>query len=267
MENVLGLLGLALIVFVVALWQLGPDWAHLTHQLVTVDKPADEHWCTYWAYYAVALFGAAMTPYEVFFFSSGGVEERWTVDGPRRRCGQRLHRLPARRRAVAGDRRLHGGGLRPARRQRRHPRPGRPAGRRRPRQARAGRRDPRVRRGHVRRRAARPGCRPATASPSTSAGSGASTSGRREASRFHLVLIVVTLLATAVLLTGVDPILVTEVSVVFSRRRPAADVLPDPGGRQRPGLHGRARQRPARQRARDGLPGASSASPPSPRSR
>jgi Mn2+/Fe2+ NRAMP family transporter len=26
----------------------------------------------------VALFGAAMTPYEVFFFSSGGVEERWT---------------------------------------------------------------------------------------------------------------------------------------------------------------------------------------------
>ena len=28
---------------------------------------------------AVALFGAAMTPYEVFFFSSGGVEERWTT--------------------------------------------------------------------------------------------------------------------------------------------------------------------------------------------
>jgi Mn2+/Fe2+ NRAMP family transporter len=32
---------------------------------------------TYW-YYAIALFGAAMTPYEVFFFSSGAVEERWT---------------------------------------------------------------------------------------------------------------------------------------------------------------------------------------------
>jgi len=28
-------------------------------------------------YYAIALFGAAMTPYEVFFFSSGGVEEHW----------------------------------------------------------------------------------------------------------------------------------------------------------------------------------------------
>ena len=78
MENVLGLLGLALIVFVVALWQLDPDWGHLTDQLVTVEQPADEPGPS-WAYYAVALFGAAMTPYEVFFFSSGGVEERWTA--------------------------------------------------------------------------------------------------------------------------------------------------------------------------------------------
>jgi len=78
MENVLGLLGLALVVFVVALWQLGPDWSHLAHQWVAVAKPGDETWMT-WSYYAVALFGAAMTPYEVFFFSSGGVEEKWTT--------------------------------------------------------------------------------------------------------------------------------------------------------------------------------------------
>lgn len=30
-------------------------------------------------YYAIAIFGATMTPYEVFFFSSGGVEEGWTT--------------------------------------------------------------------------------------------------------------------------------------------------------------------------------------------
>ncbi|WP_110208150.1 NRAMP family divalent metal transporter [Nocardioides daejeonensis] len=78
MEDVLGLLGLALIGFAVALWQLGPDWGDLAQQALTVDKPGPESWTTY-AYFAVALFGAAMTPYEVFFFSSGGVEERWTA--------------------------------------------------------------------------------------------------------------------------------------------------------------------------------------------
>ncbi|GAB3261203.1 NRAMP family divalent metal transporter [Nocardioides dilutus] len=78
MENVLGLMGLALVVFAVGLWQLGPDWSSLLQQMAVVDKPGDEQWRTL-AYYSVALFGAALTPYEVFFFSSGGVEERWTV--------------------------------------------------------------------------------------------------------------------------------------------------------------------------------------------
>jgi Mn2+/Fe2+ NRAMP family transporter len=76
-ENVLGLMGLALIAFAVALWQLGPDWGELAAQLSPAEKPGSESWATY-AFFAVALFGAAMTPYEVFFFSSGGVEERWT---------------------------------------------------------------------------------------------------------------------------------------------------------------------------------------------
>ncbi|MDO7867051.1 NRAMP family divalent metal transporter [Nocardioides jiangxiensis] len=79
MENVLGLLGLCLVAFSVALWQLGPDWGDYLGQAARFDKPADEDWST-WAYYAVALFGAAMTPYEVFFFSSGGVEEKWTPE-------------------------------------------------------------------------------------------------------------------------------------------------------------------------------------------
>ena len=76
-ENVLGLLGLALLVFAVALWKLGPDWGDVASQLSPTSNPGGETWATY-AYFGVALFGAAMTPYEVFFFSSGGVEERWT---------------------------------------------------------------------------------------------------------------------------------------------------------------------------------------------
>jgi Mn2+/Fe2+ NRAMP family transporter len=78
LENVFGLLGLALIVFAVALWKLNPAWGDLAHQIVAPHKPSTEDVPTY-LYYAIGLFGAAMTPYEVFFFSSGAVEEKWTT--------------------------------------------------------------------------------------------------------------------------------------------------------------------------------------------
>lgn len=77
MENVTGLLGLCLVVFAVALFLLGPDWGDLGSQALAPVIPEGETAPVYW-YYAIALFGAAMTPYEVFFFSSGAVEERWT---------------------------------------------------------------------------------------------------------------------------------------------------------------------------------------------
>jgi Mn2+/Fe2+ NRAMP family transporter len=77
LENAFGIAGLALVVFAVALWQLGPDWADLWRQASRPFVPHDESHTTYF-YYAIALFGAAMTPYEVFFFSSGGVEEHWS---------------------------------------------------------------------------------------------------------------------------------------------------------------------------------------------
>ena len=76
MENVAGLVGLLLLAFAVALVALGPDWSGLGRQAVGAAPATGESSLTY-AYYAVALFGAAMTPYEVFFFSSGATEERW----------------------------------------------------------------------------------------------------------------------------------------------------------------------------------------------
>jgi Mn2+/Fe2+ NRAMP family transporter len=77
MEQMFGLAGLALIVFAVALWKFGPDWGHLIHLATHPVLPKGEGLPTY-IYYGIALFGAAMTPYEVFFFSSGAVEEKWT---------------------------------------------------------------------------------------------------------------------------------------------------------------------------------------------
>ncbi len=78
LENAFGLAGLCLLVFAVAVWRLGPDWSSLADSGLHPAIPAQESVLTY-AFYAVALFGAAMTPYEVFFFSSGGIEEKWGV--------------------------------------------------------------------------------------------------------------------------------------------------------------------------------------------
>jgi Mn2+/Fe2+ NRAMP family transporter len=76
LEKVFGLAGLALVVYFVALPQLHPDWHGLWQQAVHPVPSGGEGWWTYF-YFAIALFASALTPYEVFFFSSGGVEERW----------------------------------------------------------------------------------------------------------------------------------------------------------------------------------------------
>jgi Mn2+/Fe2+ NRAMP family transporter len=77
LENLFGIVGLALIVFVIAFFRLGADYGELARQAVHSGPPEGEDWGTYW-FFAVALFASALTPYEVFFFSSGAVEERWT---------------------------------------------------------------------------------------------------------------------------------------------------------------------------------------------
>jgi manganese transport protein len=77
MERVFGLAGLSLVAFAVAFWRLGPDWGSVFHEATHPVVPPGEGLPTY-LFFAVSLFGAAMTPYEVFFFSSGAVEEGWT---------------------------------------------------------------------------------------------------------------------------------------------------------------------------------------------
>jgi Mn2+/Fe2+ NRAMP family transporter len=76
MERVFGLAGLALAVFAVALFWLPTDWAALGRGVVHAGT-AGHGAATYW-FVAVALFASTVSPYEVFFFSSGGVEENWS---------------------------------------------------------------------------------------------------------------------------------------------------------------------------------------------
>jgi manganese transport protein len=74
-ERIFGYGGLALLVFAVAAIKLHPNWSDVAHGFVPhVDTPDK----LVYAYFAVGLLGAAMTPYEVYFYSSGVVEEGWT---------------------------------------------------------------------------------------------------------------------------------------------------------------------------------------------
>jgi manganese transport protein len=77
MEKVFGLSGLALLVTALALWRLDPGFTEALASARHFGPPSAESWATY-AFFAIALLGAAMTPYEVFFFSSGAVEDHWT---------------------------------------------------------------------------------------------------------------------------------------------------------------------------------------------
>jgi manganese transport protein len=72
-ERVFGYGGLMLIVFVVAALNGHPDWSKVGQGFV----PHAEHSLLY-AYFVVGVMAAALMPYEVYFYSSGGVEERWT---------------------------------------------------------------------------------------------------------------------------------------------------------------------------------------------
>ena len=73
-ERIFGYCGLALLVFAVAAIKLHPDWGAVAHGFVP-STGTGNGWV--YAYFVVGLVGAAMIPYEVYFYSSGAVEERW----------------------------------------------------------------------------------------------------------------------------------------------------------------------------------------------
>ena len=73
-ERIFGYGGLCLLVFAVAAAKLHPVWGAVGHGFVPHVETKSP---LLYAYFAVGLLGAAMTPYEVYFYSSGGVEEQW----------------------------------------------------------------------------------------------------------------------------------------------------------------------------------------------
>jgi Mn2+/Fe2+ NRAMP family transporter len=74
-EYGLGLLGLVTLAFVASAWQLGPDSKDLAFSLLP-SLPAHHH--ARYAFLAVSILGATVSPYLLNFYSSGTVEEKLT---------------------------------------------------------------------------------------------------------------------------------------------------------------------------------------------
>ena len=77
-ERTYGLLGLFMITFAVALVAIHPPWDRIAAGLVPQVPPdlSPREMLTF-AYFIVAIMSAVMFPYEVYFYSSGGIEEEW----------------------------------------------------------------------------------------------------------------------------------------------------------------------------------------------
>jgi manganese transport protein len=72
LERIFGYLGLALFVYFAASIKLEPDWGELGRGFVPEAHSAAVYW-----YFVVGLIAAALMPYEIYFYSSGAVEEGW----------------------------------------------------------------------------------------------------------------------------------------------------------------------------------------------
>src|SRR3954468_18569053 len=73
-EQGVSLLGLITLCFVIAAWKLRPDW-HLAAKSLVPTLPSHEA-ARYW-FVAVSILGASISPYLMFFYSSGSIEDKW----------------------------------------------------------------------------------------------------------------------------------------------------------------------------------------------
>jgi manganese transport protein len=73
-ERIFGYLGCALLVYVAAAVHMKPNWHQVGQGLIP-----SWHSSALYAYFVVGVIGAALVPYEVYFYSSGAIEDRWSV--------------------------------------------------------------------------------------------------------------------------------------------------------------------------------------------
>jgi len=73
-ERLFGYGGLMMVVFVAVIFHQDPDWSAVGNGFIPSFSGS-----TLYFYFVVGVFAAALMPYEVHFYSSGAIEERWTT--------------------------------------------------------------------------------------------------------------------------------------------------------------------------------------------
>jgi len=76
-EHSVAVLGLVTLSFSLAAWWIGPDWQAVRSGLVPHRPDRD---AAQYAYLAVGILGATVSPYLFTFYSSGAVEEEWRAE-------------------------------------------------------------------------------------------------------------------------------------------------------------------------------------------
>jgi Mn2+/Fe2+ NRAMP family transporter len=78
LERLFGLLGLGLLAYAWAAVSMEPDWREALRGLVPGPPPQASPGTLVYLYFIVGIFSSVLMPYEIYFYSSGAVEEKWT---------------------------------------------------------------------------------------------------------------------------------------------------------------------------------------------
>jgi Mn2+/Fe2+ NRAMP family transporter len=73
-ENGASLLGLVTISFAIAAWKLNPDWSKVGSGMLPSMPGSDK---AKYGFLAVSILGASISPYLMYFYSSGAIEDDW----------------------------------------------------------------------------------------------------------------------------------------------------------------------------------------------
>jgi manganese transport protein len=76
LEKVFGYFGLGLLILAVVAIKSNPDWAAVGQGYIPHITGSGSDLLNY-AYFAIGIIAAALMPYEIYFYSSGAIEEEW----------------------------------------------------------------------------------------------------------------------------------------------------------------------------------------------